>query len=92
MCKLTSLALIATALSVSGALSGPGQAASDEGGTINRLCLAGFNAAMSHAGKTPPAGMGTYTCDCFLEEINSGASIQLAQDNCKQKAAARYKI
>lgn len=97
MRKLTSLALVAATAAVatatlSAALSGPGQAASDEGGTINRLCLAGFNAAMSHAGKTPPAGMGTYTCNCFLEEVNNGTSIQAAQDICKQKAAARYKL
>ena len=60
--------------------------------TITRLCLAGFNAAMAHAGKTPPAGMGDYTCKCFLDAVNAGGSIQSAQATCKQKAAERYKL
>ena len=68
---------------------------------ITSLCLAGFNAAMASAGKTPPAGMGDFTCDCFLKEVNSDSSIewatllgsiQSAQQTCKQRAAERFKI
>ena len=66
--------------------------ASGENDTITRLCLAGFNAAMAHAGKTPPAGMGDYTCKCFLDAVNAGGSIQSAQATCKQKAAEPYKL
>jgi hypothetical protein len=78
MRTLSTLLLATTAgLGLSAALPASGWAAGDDG-MIQRLCLAGFNAAMSHAGKTPPAGM--------------GASIQSAQDSCKQKAAARYKV
>jgi len=92
MRTLSTLLLATTAgLGLSAAVPASGWAAGDDG-MIQRLCLAGFNAAMSHAGKTPPAGMGTYTCNCFLDEVNSGASIQSAQDSCKQKAAARYKV
>jgi hypothetical protein len=87
----TQLLATATGLGLSLAFSPSGRTAGNDA-MIQRLCLAGFNAAMSHAGKTPPAGMGTYTCNCFLDEVNSGASIQSAQDSCKQKAAARYTI
>ena len=59
---------------------------------INRLCLAGFYAAMAQAGKTPPPGMGDFTCDCFLQQVNEGRSIQTAQDTCKQKAAQQFDI
>ena len=67
------------------------RAAGDEG-LITKFCLASFNAAMAHAGKTPPPGMGTYTCNCFLDEVNKGASIEGAQSTCKAKAASQYNI
>jgi hypothetical protein len=87
----TLLLTTAMGLGCSALMPSHGHAAGDES-TINRLCLAGFNAAMSHAGKTPPAGMGIFTCNCFLEQVKAGASIQNAQDICKQKAAERYKF
>ena len=68
---------------------------------ITQLCLAGFKSAMSQAGKIPPAGMGDFTCDCFLREMNKGNSIQWqsllstiesAQETCTQQAAERFKI
>ena len=68
---------------------------------ITQLCLAGFNTAMTQAGKVPPEGMGAFTCDCFLKEMNKGKSIQWqsllstiesAQETCKQLAAERFKI
>ena len=78
------LSLLATPL--------PPAVASGDQDMITRLCMAGFNGAMASAGKTPPAGMGEYTCKCFLDEVNAGASVQTAQDSCKQKAAERYKL
>lgn len=87
----TLLLTMAMGLGISTVRPSSGHAAGDDS-TINRLCLAGFNAAMSHAGKTPPAGMGTFTCNCFLEQVNGGASIQSAQNSCKEKAAERYKL
>ena len=68
---------------------------------ITQLCLAGFNTAMTQAGKVPPEGMGAFTCDCFLKEMNKGKSIQWqsllstiesAQETCKQLAAERFKL
>ena len=68
---------------------------------ITELCLAGFKTAMNQAGKTPPDGMGSFTCDCFLREVNKGGAIQWAtllttvesaQKTCKKEAAERFKI
>ncbi len=87
-----STSLVPLSLSLAAAiLPGSVRAAGDEG-LITKLCLASFNAAMTHAGKTPPPGMGTFTCSCFLDEVNKGASIDGAQSTCKAKAASRYKI
>ena len=68
---------------------------------ITQLCLAGFKAAMTQAGKVPPEGMGDFTCACFLKEMNKGNSIQWqsllitiesAQETCKKMAAERFNI
>ena len=72
-------------------IGGSGAVRADDG-LITQFCLAAFNAAMGNAGKTPPAGMGTFTCNCFLNEVKAGAAIDTAQESCKSKAAARYKL
>ena len=82
---------ITLALGLVAAPLAPAVASGDQD-MITRLCMAGFNGAMASAGKTPPEGMGEYTCKCFLDEVNSGVSVQSAQDSCKQKAAERYKL
>jgi len=73
-------------------LMGRSGAVRADDGLITQFCLAAFNAAMGNAGKTPPAGMGTFTCNCFLDEVKAGAAIDTAQESCKSKAAARYKL
>ena len=91
----TSMAL-AMLISVSGPAS-----SSEAKNKITQLCLAGFKTAMNQAGKVPPEGMGDFTCDCFLREMNKSDSIQWqsllstiesAQETCKQLAAERFKI
>ena len=74
-----------------GLLSGSGAARANDG-LITQFCLAAFHAAMNTAGETPPDGMGTFTCDCFVNEVKAGAAIEAAQASCKTKAAARYKL
>ena len=59
---------------------------------ITKFCMASFNAAMTSAGKTPPAGMGQFTCQCFLDQVKDGDSIESAQNSCKARAASRYKL
>jgi len=69
----------------------PGAQAS-ESNTIRSFCLAAFEAAMSQAGKTPPEGMGPFTCDCFLKQVEQGAGINQARDTCKAEAAEQFSL
>ena len=87
-----STCLVPVSLSLASAIVPGSVRASGDEGLITKLCLASFNAAMTHAGKTPAPGMGAFTCSCFLDEVNKGASIEGAQSTCKAKAASRYKI
>ncbi len=65
---------------------------SERDNAITTMCLVGFNAAMANAGKTPPAGMGQFTCQCFLDQLNAGEVISSAQFKCQAKASAHYDI
>ena len=64
--------------------------AAAEENTILRFCMAAFEAAMANAGLTPPEGMGTFTCDCFLEQVSQGADLNEARETCKTEAAQRF--
>ena len=65
---------------------------SEHENAITTICLLGFNAAMANAGKTPPAGMDQFTCQCFLDQVNAGEVISSAQSECQAKAGAHYDI
>lgn len=54
--------------------------------------MAAFEAAMANAGLTPPEGMGTFTCDCFLEQVSQGADLNEARETCKTEAAQRFPL
>ena len=66
--------------------------AEEESNTIRRFCMAAFEAAMANAGLTPPEGMGTFTCDCFLEQVSQGADLNEARETCKTEAAQRFPL
>ena len=66
--------------------------AAAEENTIRRFCMAAFEAAMANAGLTPPEGMGTFTCDCFLEQVSQGADLNEARETCKTEAAQRFPL
>jgi hypothetical protein len=59
---------------------------------ILRFCMAAFEAAMANAGLPPPEGMGTFTCDCFLEQVSQGADLNEARETCKTEAAQRFPL
>ena len=84
------IAGIALALLVSFA-SAPASA-DEESNTIRRFCMAAFEAAMANAGLTPPEGMGTFTCACFLEQVSQGADLNEARETCKTEAAQRFPL
>jgi hypothetical protein len=56
------------------------------------LCIAGFDAAMSAARKTAPAGMAQFTCQCFVDKVEKGESIDQARLACRQQAASRFTV
>ena len=66
--------------------------AEDDGGLIRKICLSSFAAAMASAGKTAPEGMADFSCDCFLEEVESGAGLDQAQTTCKERAADQFPL
>ena len=66
--------------------------AAAEENTILRFCMAAFEAAMANAGLTPPEGMGTFTCACFLQQVSQGADLNEAREACKTKAAQRFPL
>lgn len=86
---MAALALSATSSLLAG--SAPAAAAIDTS-RVSGLCLAGFNAAMEAARKTPPPGMGEFTCACFLEQVQNNVGINQARETCKAKAAAKYTV
>ena len=66
--------------------------AEEESNTIRRFCMAAFAAAMANAGFTPPEGMGTFTCDCFLDQVSKGEGLNEARETCKTEAAQRFPV
>jgi len=67
-------------------------AQASESNIIRSFCLAAFEAAMAQAGKTPPQGMGPFTCDCFLKQVQQGAGINQARETCKAEAAKQFPL
>ena len=57
---------------------------------IRTMCMAAFDSAMADAGKTPPEGMGDYTCRCFIQQVENGSGIDSAKDICKQEAVKKF--
>ena len=66
--------------------------AENGGGLIRKICMSSFAAAMTTAGQTAPEGMADFTCNCFLEEVNSGTRLDKAQNQCKSRAAVEYSM
>ena len=66
--------------------------AEEESNTIRRFCMAAFEAAIVNAGLTPPEGMGTFTCDCFLDQVSQGEGLNKARETCKTEAAQRFPV
>ena len=70
----------------------PGSPEPKDGDMIRRFCLVAFDAAMRQADQTPPEGMAAFTCDCFLDQVKAGASIDAARLRCTEEAAQRYPV
>jgi hypothetical protein len=49
-----------------------------------------MNADFAKAGKTPPAGMVAYTCNCVIQQVSARATIDQAKAICQQQATAKF--
>lgn len=59
---------------------------------IFHYCGKAMAADFEKAGKTPPAGMVTYTCGCVVQQINRRASIAQAKAICQAQAQKKYPL
>jgi hypothetical protein len=59
---------------------------------IRSNCLNAVNAEVKASGNPAPAGMPEYTCDCVVQEIKQGSSINQASSTCKSRAVSKYGI
>jgi hypothetical protein len=59
---------------------------------VSKFCLATVSAAFQAARKVPPPGLGSYACSCFVDQVNLGAGLDVAQSTCRQRTMARYSL
>ena len=59
---------------------------------LHQMCLISFDSEMTLAGKTPPEGTANLTCNCFLEEISLGYSVESAKKKCKEYASKNFNL
>ncbi|MDM7938519.1 MAG: hypothetical protein QUV06_13840 [Cyanobium sp. CZS 48M] len=59
---------------------------------VNKFCQATVIAAFQAARKVQPPGLGTFACSCFLDQVNLGAGLDVAQNTCRQRTMARYSL
>ena len=89
-CSAIQRVLAALVLAGSATVAAPAQAF--DASRVNGFCLAGFNAAMTAAGKTAPPGMADYTCNCFSSQLQQGQSIEQARVFCRAAAAQKFTV
>jgi len=75
-----------------GAAAAAAPARAFDAAQVNAFCLAGFNAAMEAARKTPPPGMASFTCNCFSQRLAQGESINAARTTCRDLASKQFKL
>ncbi|MCP9826439.1 hypothetical protein [Synechococcus sp. EJ6-Ellesmere] len=59
---------------------------------VSKFCLATVSAAFQAARKVPPPGLGSFACSCFVDQVNQGAGLDVAQSTCRQRTMARYSL
>ena len=66
--------------------------ADDHTNFLTNICHATFNSEMTIAGKTPPNGMVEFTCNCFVEQVSFGYSVESAKNKCKENASKEFNL
>ncbi|KGG12262.1 MULTISPECIES: hypothetical protein [Prochlorococcus] len=69
----------------------PNQVKSDElNNLITKICLENFNSEAQKNHKKVNKEMGRFTCQCFVDKIAAGLSLQDAQEFCRKKAISQF--
>ncbi len=84
------LALLAAAGCTLGLIIPGARAQNMEDDLINHYCTQAMTSDFAKAGKTPPAGMIPFTCNCVIQQVNARASIAQAKAICQAQATARF--
>ena len=66
--------------------------AAADSAVIQQFCMAAFNSAFARAGKTPPQGMGAFTCDYLDLRIREGDDLGSARETCTLEASRRFPL
>ncbi len=64
----------------------------DLNNVVKKMCLIGFNSEMNASEVIPPEGMGEFTCNCFVNKVSIGYSLELAREQCKIKATKKFDL
>lgn len=59
---------------------------------VRSKCSSAVQSEFSAAGRNPPAGMVDFTCDCVVQQIHKGNSINQASETCKSLASQKYSL
>ena len=59
---------------------------------IKKFCLIKVNSELKEAEKDLAKEIKEYTCDCFLEEINTSNNISQASLKCRDKTINKFKL
>ena len=57
---------------------------------IKGVCTVNMNLELEKSNKQLPEKMKEYTCNCFLEELKQGYSIESSRERCKDKATDEF--
>ena len=84
----TGLALgVAVVAAITLVPAAPAKASGKLGEIVRAFCLSAFQNELSQAGKTAPAGMASYACDCVADRISTGSSIEAARSDCRTRCS-----
>ena len=59
---------------------------------IKAFCLESFNEEIAGTSKKIDSSIGEYTCNCFIEKLNEGNSMDNAKEICREGAAKKFNL
>ena len=59
---------------------------------IKEFCLNEFKKEMKESGKELIPEVGEFTCNCFINKIETGKTLKLARENCKEEVSKIFNL